>query len=343
MDRIPEGSPALRNLKRVLDASERATNLVKKTLAFSRQGDHEPKPVQIGVIIKEAFEFVRASLPATIEIRINIKTMSDTVIADPTQIYRVLINLCTNAAHAMRDNGGVLEISLEDVDNIDSGTAARYPDLKAGPLLRLTVADTGHGMSREVRERIFDPFFTTKGSSEGTGMGLAVVYGIVKSYGGAIKVESEPGKVSVFQIFFPMFNVAVTPETEAVEPVPGGSEQILFVDDEQVLAKMGQNILQNLGYKVVAKTNSVEALETFRAQPDRFDLVITDQTMPHMTGETLARELVRIRKDIPIILCTGFGKAILEERARAVGIREFITKPFAIRQLAQSIRMVLDG
>ena len=340
--RIPEGSPARRNLKQVLDASDRAKALVNQILAFSRQNDQKPKPVQIGPIIKESFKLLRASLPATIEIRKNIKTMSDMVLADATQIYRVLINLCTNAAHAMQDNGGVLEISLENVD-IDAGVAAQYPDLKAGPFLRLAVSDTGYGMNREVKDRIFNPFFTTRELSGGTGIGLAVVHRIVKSCGGAIKVKSEPGKGSVFQIFFPSFNVAVTPEIEAVEPVPGGSEQILLVDDEQVLAKMGQNILQNLGYKVIAKTDSVEALETFRARPDRFDVVITDQTMPYMTGETLARELMQIRKDIPIILCTGLGKVILKERVMAVGIREIVAKPFVIRQLAQSIRRVLDG
>ena len=341
LGRIPEGSPARRNLKQMLHASDRAKNLVNQILAFSKQKDLKPKPVQISVIINEALKFLRASLPATIEISKNIKTISDTVLADATQIYGVLMNLCTNADHAMRGNGGLLEISLEDVD-IDAGTAAQYPDLKAEPFLRLTVSDTGHGMSREIRERIFDPFFTTKGLSEGTGMGLAMVYGIVKSYGGAIKVKSEPGKGSVFQIFLPKFNAAVTPKTEVFEPISGGSEQILFVDDEQVLAKMGQNILQNLGYKVVAKTSSVEALETFRVQPDRFDLVITDQTMPHMTGETLARELVRIRKDIPIILCTGFSNVISEDRAMSMGIRELVRKPIDVRHIAQSIQRVLN-
>ena len=338
---IPERSPVQRNLKQVLDASDRARALVSQILTFSRQNDHKPKPVQIGPIIKESFKLLRASLSTTIEIRKNIKTMSDTILADATQICQVLINLCTNAAHAMQDNGGVLEIILENVD-IDAGAAAQYPDLKPGPFLRLAVADTGHGINPEIKDLIFDPFFTTRELSGGTGIGLAVVHRIVKSCGGAIKVESESGKGSVFQIFFPKFNVAVTPETEAVEPIQGGSEQILFVDDEQILAKMGQNILQNLGYKVVVKTDSVEALETFRARPDRFDLVITDQTMPHMTGETLARELVQIRKDIPIILCTGLNKAILKERTRAVGMREIVTKPFAIRQLAQSIRRALD-
>ncbi len=341
LGRIPEGSPARRNLKQVLNASDRAKNLVNQILTFSRQGNHKPKPVQISPIIKEAVKFLRASLPATIEIHRNIRTVPDMVLADATQIYQALINLCTNAAHAMRDNGGILEIILKNVD-IDAGVAAQYPELKAGPFLRLTVSDTGHGMNREVRERMFDPFFTTKGPSEGTGMGLAVVYGIVKSYKGAIKVKSEPGKGSAFQIFFPEFNEAVTPEIEALEPIPGGSEQILFVDDEQVLAKLAQKILQKLGYKVVVKTDPAEALETFRAQPDRFDLVITDQTMPHMTGETLAGELMRIRKDVPIILCTGFSNAISEEKAMSVGIREFVTKPFAFRQLAQSIRRLLD-
>ncbi|TFH53243.1 MAG: PAS domain-containing sensor histidine kinase [Methanothrix sp.] len=341
MYQIPEESKARRHLKQVLDASERAKNLVNQILTFSRQKNYQLKPVQIGPIIKEALSFLRASLPATIEIRSNIITVSDTVMADNMQIYRVLVNLCTNAAHAMQDNNGVLEIILEDVD-IDAGIMPQYQDLNTGPVLRLTVSDTGHGMSPEIRKRIFDPFFTTKGPSVGTGMGLAVVYGIVKSCGGAIKVESEPGKGSVFQIFFPRFDGAAAPEIEVFEPIHGGGEQILFVDDEQVLAKLGQNILQNLGYKVVAKTSSVEALETFRIQPDRFDLVITDQTMPHMTGETLASELMRIRKDIPIIICTGYSNVISQERAMSMGIRELVGKPIDMRHIAQTIRRILD-
>ncbi|NOR53102.1 MAG: PAS domain S-box protein [Candidatus Aminicenantes bacterium] len=238
LERIQEENPAWRILKQVLDASDRAKKLANQILDFYRQGNQKPKPVQISAIIKEALKFLRASLPATIEIRKNIRTVSDTVPADATQIYRVLINLCANAAHAMQDNGGVLEVNLEDVD-IDAGAAAQYPDLKAGPFIRLTVSDTGHGMSHEVGKRIFDPFFTTKGPFDGTGMGLAVVYGIVKSYGGAIKVESKPGKGSVFQIFFPKLTETVTPKTEVFDPISGGSEQILFVDDEQALAKMG--------------------------------------------------------------------------------------------------------
>ncbi|MBW2664266.1 MAG: PAS domain S-box protein, partial [Deltaproteobacteria bacterium] len=254
LDRIPEGSPARSNLKQVLDATDRAKDLVSQILAFSRQGNPEPKPVQIGYIVKEALRFLRASLPATIEIRNNIKSMPGTVLADATQVYQVVMNLCVNAAHAMRDSGGVLGVSLENVD-IDAGSAAQYLDLKPGPFLRLTVRDTGHGMNRKVRGRIFDPFFTTKGPAEGTGMGLAVVHGIVKSCGGAIKVKSEPGNGSVFQIFFPRFYESATPEIEMLDPLPTGNEQILFVDDEQVLAKMGQKILQDLGYKVFAKSN----------------------------------------------------------------------------------------
>ena len=252
------------------------------------------------------------------------------------------MNLCTNAAYAMREEGGVLTVSQSDVE-LDVEAAARYPNLPPGSYLRLIVSDTGHGMDRAVMERIFDPYFTTKEPNEGTGLGLSVVHGIVQSYGGVITVDSEPGKGTSFHVVLPRIDREDTPKAETFAPLPTGNERILFIDDEKMLVEMGQEMLESLGYDVVALTNSLEALETFRAQPDRFDLVITDQTMPHKTGAELGRELLRIRPDIPIILCTGFSEIITEKQAEATGIRRFLMKPILRREMAQTIRDLLDG
>jgi len=254
-----------------------------------------------------------------------------------------LMNLCSNAAYAMREKGGVLEVSLTDVDIYPAGAAPPHLDLKPGPYLKLTVSDTGHGIERAIMERIFDPFFTTKRPGEGTGMGLAVVHGIVKSYGGAIVVDSEPGRGSTFDVFFPRIEGNILPEVDSAAPMPTGTEHILFVDDEEDLADMVQQMLERLGYSVVAKTSSLDALEVFKVQPDQFDLVITDQTMPNMAGVDLAKELMRIRPEIPIILCTGFSEVISAEEAKALGIREFVMKPFATRLLAETTRRALDS
>jgi CheY-like chemotaxis protein len=263
------------------------------------------------------------------------------VMGDPTQIHQVLMNLCTNATHAMREKGGALEVGLEDVD-LDADAPVQYPDLKPGPHVRLTVSDTGHGLDPAVMERIFDPYFTTKDKGVGTGLGLAVVHGIVKSHGGTITVYSEVGKGTTFHVLFPRIESVDAEETEVLEPLPKGDERILFVDDEEALVKIGQQMLERLAYEVVPRTSSIEALEAFRAQPDKFDLVITDQTMPNMTGEMLAKELMGIRPDIPIILCTGYSELISKERAKAMGIREYVMKPLVIRELATTIRKVLD-
>ncbi|MBW2018772.1 MAG: PAS domain S-box protein [Deltaproteobacteria bacterium] len=339
---VPEGTPVHRHLLEVLNAGNRAKDLVNQILAFSRQTEQERKPVKISLIIKETLKLLRASLPTTIKIRQYIETDSDMVLADPTQIHQVLMNLCTNAAHAMREKGGVLQIRLADVE-LDPEDAARHPDMNPGPYLRLTVSDTGHGINRAVIERIFDPYFTTKGPGEGTGLGLAVVHGIVKSHGGAITVHSEPGEGTAFQVFLPGIESRVTPEIEAYAPLPTGNECVLFVDDEKVLVRIAKEMLERLGYEVIPRTSSIEALESFRERPDHFDLVITDQTMPNMTGTELAKELMRIRPDIPIILCTGFSEVITPEKAMAMGIREFIMKPLMTRDLAESVRRVLDG
>jgi len=339
---LPEGSLARANLEQALKAGMRAKNLVQQILTFSRKSEQERRPVQIHLIVKEALKLLRSSLPATIEIRQNIDTKCGVVLADPTQIDQVMMNLCTNAYHAMHERGGVLEVSL-NVFEIDAAFARTHANLQEGSYVRLTVSDTGHGMDRATMERIFEPFFTTKAVGDGTGMGLATVHGIVTSHDGAITVHSEPEKGSTFHVYFPRLDSILQPEAQTTEPVPRGKERILFVDDEEQLVRMGQQMLERLGYHVTVRTSSVEAVEAFRAQPDRFDLVITDQTMPNMTGVELAKELMRIRPDVPIILTTGFSEVVTPQEAKNAGIREYIMKPVVARDLAQAIRQVLDG
>jgi PAS domain S-box-containing protein len=329
----------------VLQAGQRAKELVQQILAFSRQREQERRPVQIGHIIKEVVKMLRASLPSTIEMRTSVLSQS-MIMADPTQVHQVLMNLCTNAAHAMQETGGTLELKLEDVE-LEGDFPAPIPDMQPGQYLKLTISDTGHGMNAHVRERIFDPYFTTKGSGEGTGLGLAVAHGIVKSHGGAMSVYSEPGQGSSFQVYLPKLESktgeeAVQPQKGPV-PLASGNECILFVDDEEILCRTGHEILEHLGYRVDVRTSPIEALEAFRAQPERFHLVITDMTMPKMTGIDLASEIKRIRRDLPIILCTGFSEMAILEKARAIGIREIIMKPTDVRNLAEAIRHTLDG
>ncbi len=340
---IAEDSRTKYNLQQSIKATHRARDLVQQILAFSRQARQERKPLDIKPLIKEGLKFLRASLPATIEIRQNMEEDPGTIEADPTQVYQVLMNLCTNAAHAMDEKGGVLEVSLGKAD-MDGEASAAPAGMEPGPYLRLRVSDTGHGMPPEILKRIFDPYFTTKEVGKGTGLGLAVVHGIVKSYGGGITVSSEMGKGSTFDIYFPRVQaMGRASEAERAEPLPfGGHERVLFVDDEKAIVEIGHSMLKYLGYEVEVRTSSIEALELFRAQADRFDLVITDMTMPNMTGDKLAQELLRIRPGIPIILCTGFSEYLTEEKAKALGVRELLMKPLAIRDLAQAVRRVLD-
>jgi CheY-like chemotaxis protein len=249
------------------------------------------------------------------------------------------MNLCTNAAHAMQQGGGVLEVTLEDVDV----TEAEYPDVKPGPYVRLAVSDTGSGMDQATVKRIFDPYFTTKEKGVGTGMGLAVVHGIVRGHDGDVIVDSEPGKGTTFQVILPRIDIAVDKASRSSDALPGGDEHILFVDDEDFLVDVARQMLERLGYKVVGKTDSVEALELFKAEPHGFDMIITDQTMPKMTGDMLAREILRIRSDIPILLCTGYSELMTIDQAKALGIQGLIVKPLVIRQLAGTIREILDA
>ena len=338
---VPEDRRAQANLEEVLKAALRAKDLVRQILTFSRQKEEERTPLSIGPLVKEALRMLRASLPTSIEIRQHIKCKSDFVLADPTQIHQVLMNLCANAAHAMREKGGVLRISLEDID-VDSDAAGKRQDLEPGPYVHLTVSDTGRGMTPGVQEKIFEPYFTTKKTGEGTGMGLAVVHDIVKSYQGAIEVHSEPGKGTTFRVFLPRIEGEVKPETMMPDVVPEGNERILFVDDEAALANLGKYMLERLGYQVESRTSSIEALEAFRAQPDRFDLVITDMTMPNMTGMELAKEIIGIRPTLPVVICTGYSDLISEDKAKAMDIREFIMKPVIKREIAHAVRRVLD-
>jgi PAS domain S-box-containing protein len=342
IEEVSKGGLLHSNLQEVLKAGRRARDLVRQILAFSRQSDQELKPLEISPIIKETLKLLRASLPSTIDIKQHIGANLGTVMTDPTHVNQILMNLCTNAAHAMGENGGILDVSLEKVGN-GTDVGVRFAGLSPGPYLKLAVSDNGHGMAPEVKERIFDPYFTTKEKGEGTGLGLAMVHGIVKSHGGTITVYSEPDMGSTFHVYLPIMETETDQETGSEETVPTGSERILFVDDEQPIADIAKQMVEQLGYTVVTRTSSLEALELFRTEPDEFDLVITDMTMPNMTGEELANELMFIRPDIPIILCTGFSRRVTEKKAKAMGIQAFVLKPILKQELAETIRRVLDG
>jgi len=343
---IPEESRTRSYLEEVLKAAERAKELTKQILVFSRKGESKPgqewSGVQISLIVKEALKLLRATLPTTIEIRQDLAAPPNSlVMADPTQIHQVLMNLCTNAGYAMRETGGVLEVGLEVVE-LGAHAAEVDPDLGPGRYLKLIVGDTGHGMDSATMAKIFDPFFTTKPQGEGTGMGLSVVHGIVKSHGGAITVHSESGQGSVFHVYLPKIEQAAQPGTTGDVNIPTGEGRILLVDDEEALATMGKRILERLGYQVTAMTSPVEAFDIFCARPNDFDLVITDYTMPRMTGTVLAGEIIGIRSDIPIILCTGYSEMITKEKAERMGIRAFIMKPLGMGEMARIVSKVLN-
>lgn len=336
-----EGTALHENLLQILKSGLRAKDLVHQILTFSRQTDEELKPLKVQTIIKEVLKLIRSTLPSTIEIRQHISKKCGPVMANATQIHQIAMNLMTNAYHAMEKTGGKMEITLKKVELGPEamGDSARVP----GPYCCLTVSDTGTGMNKAVIERIFDPYFTTKAISKGTGLGLAVVHGIVKNYGGDIKVTSEPGKGTTFHVYFPQVLTPVeTRETADLSPLGKGTEKILFVDDEEAIVRIVKQMLERLGYHVIVRTSSVEALEAFRAAPDNFDLVISDMTMPNMTGIQLLQKLKEIRPDIPVIICSGFSEQIDDEKARAMGINAYVMKPVVKNDLAKSIRNALD-
>ncbi len=338
---IEEGHPAKNYASHILKAAIRGRDLVRQILMFSHKNEEDRKHFRLGLIIKEAMKLLRASLPSTIDIRARIESENGVILASPTQIHQVLMNLCTNAGHAMREKGGVLEVALSEFE-MDSTSEAPYLGMEPGSYLKMSVSDTGIGMDRAVLDRIFDPFFTTKSPTEGTGMGLAVVHGIVKGHGGGITVKSIPGKGSVFDVYFPRTDLSDAEEGEGPSSFPKGTESILLVDDEEAIIEMAQSMLRRLGYQVTVVNDSLEAREIFRKEPGAFDLVITDHTMPRMTGTELAKDLMEIQPKIPVILCTGYSEMINREMAKDLGIREFIMKPVARSELAHAIRRVLD-
>jgi PAS domain S-box-containing protein len=341
MEDVPEDSPFRDSLNEIYTGSLRARELVKQILTFSRQESGELKLMKIQHIVKEALKLIRSTIPTTIEIKLNINAECGVIKADPTKIHQIIMNLTTNAYHAMENSGGELKVSLNEIrlgelDIIN-------PDMTPGVYACLTIADTGKGMNKELTKKIFDPFFTTKGKGKGTGMGLSVVHGIVKNLGGAIHVYSEPGKGTKFHIYLPVIeNSSEKQEIQAKELIQGGIEKVLLVDDEEAILTMEKLMLERLGYQVSSCTSSIDALETFRDNPDKFDLVITDMAMPNMSGDKLSAELIKIRSEIPTLLCTGFSETISEEKAASLGIKGFLLKPIVMKDFSQKIREVLD-
>ncbi len=328
------------NLRQILRASMRSRDLAKQILTFSRRSTGQEKAVKIAPLLNETCELLRASLPRTIRMELHLRAESDTVHADPSLIQQVVLNLASNAAHAMREAVGTLTMALSSAvlgpDSVPDKT------MRPGRYLKLTIKDTGSGIAPAVQRRMFEPFFTTKEPGQGTGMGLSVVYGIVKGYHGMIEVESAPGLGSTFTVLLPQSDAlaAIEEGGEEASSCPG-KEHILFVDDEPAIVEMTKTMLERTGYRVTAFTDCFEALKVFTGNPGGFDIVITDQTMPDMTGIALAREIMALRKNMPVIICTGFSETVSPELARDAGIREFVLKPVTKREMAQAIRRVL--
>ena len=335
------GEHGRHNIKQILKASKRARDLVKQILTYSRKTGTGKNAIELTPLVKETSKLLRGTLPSTVRIDLKAQTERDTILADQGQIQQVMMNLATNAAYSMREKGGVLTIALTNVSVTEDNMPA--PNLEPGIYVKLRVRDTGTGMTKEVMERIFDPFFTTKEAGEGTGMGLAVVYGIISSHNGAVTVESRPGKGTTFNIFLPCIGAHATKQHEEEEGVaPRGREHILLVDDEESLVEAVSSMLERLGYRVTTALNASQALKIFEKYQDSLDLVITDQTMPGLTGIELAKRMLSVRKDLPIILCTGYSEAVSPEKAKSVGISEFVMKPVAKREVAETVRRVLD-
>jgi len=335
-------NPALQeHLANLATATRRATDLVNQILTFSRQNKAAREPVKLNHIVLEALKLLRASLPASIRIQTELAE-TPTVLANPTAIHQVLMNLCTNSWHAMRHQPGVLKVEMSVVE-VDADFAKTHPDLHPGPHVRLSVCDTGCGMDRATVKRIFDPFFTTKGVGEGTGLGLAVVHGIMKTHDGGISLYSQPGEGTTFHLYFPVLATEAVPQEIKASPIPRGrGERILFVDDEEFLAALGKNMLERLDYSVTMMTSPLEALVAVREQPERFDLVITDLTMPIMDGLNLGRQLLEIQPHLAIILTTGYSGILTTEKVRELGFQDLLTKPGSARTLGEAVHRALQ-
>ncbi len=343
--RNPDCDPkSKRNLGYVLSAAERGRDLIKQILIFSRKDIVQQHPIEIHSVVREAVNLLSKTIPATITINLNIDEQTGRILADETQIHQVVMNLCTNAYHSMLHQGGKISIGLKHCD-VDLFTAAKYPNLRQGSYALLTVADTGEGMAAGVLARNFEPFFTTKAQGKGTGMGLAVVHGIIQSHDGAIGVESSVGEGTTFSVFFPLVSeTAVTKKQLSGKPAPGrGDEHILWVDDEPMLVALGREALEPLGYKLTTTTSAREAISLFQADPSSYDLIVTDQTMPEMTGDLLARTALAVRANVPVIICTGHSDVLNAKDALSIGAKAFLMKPLEVDVLVEEIRQVLDS
>ena len=349
MELCADGDPLHTFMTEILSSSRRAKELVGQILTFSRQSEGTSHPMRITPIVKEVLKQTAASIPDEIKVSRVLATEEDLVLATPTQIHQILMNLCTNALHIMKDTGGELQVRLSSFI-LGRHHRKEFPHLvtreylleeRSQRYLRLSVRDTGRGMDAETMERIFEPFFTTKPSGEGTGMGLAVVHGIVLSLDGSISVESEVGKGSVFHVALPVVNEPAVKQTEDMPDMPSAPHNILFVDDEVGIVKMAEHMLRAMGYNPVVTNQSTKALEIFRQRPDDFDLVISDQVMPEMTGAELSEKILAIRSDMPIILCTGFSESLTSDQAQSLGIREIVMKPVEMNELAQAINRAI--
>jgi PAS domain S-box-containing protein len=334
------GEAAHERLEQVLKGTNRAKELVRQILTFSRRDAPLKKRLELTGVVKEALKLLRATLPANIEIQLDLDTRNDVILADPTQVHQVVMNLCANAAHAMAETGGTLRIGLDNLAAAVNLGGATPP--ASTQLVRLQVADTGHGMDAGVLKRIFEPFYTTKETGRGTGMGLAVVHGIVESHGGTIAVNSQPGSGTCFDLRFPNVSLPLSVGSDSAEDLPRGTESVLLVDDEIFLAELGKDMLEQMGYRVDARTSSVEALAALHAGQGRYDLLITDMTMPELTGDELAARALKLCPDLPVIICTGYSERIDKERAAAIGARTLLLKPLSLHKLATTVRRVLD-
>lgn len=341
MDDIPEWNPVYKNLKKIKEVSLRAAAIVKQILDFSLKKDQDLKPVGAVSIINDAIKLLRSTIPASIVIKKQLPDTEISILGDPTQLQQIMMNLCINASQMMESTGGILEIILE-ILQVDNKEAWKYPDLSPGKYLQIVVKDNGPGIDSGIIDRIFDPYFTTKEVGKGSGMGLAVVRGIVKNHNGVITVVSQLGEGSTFTVYFPISKEQPAKEVKSYSRIPRGEESIIFVDDEEYIAAMFGESLKRLGYKVETKTNPIEVIEMFESNPDHFDLIISDMTMPQMSGVTLSERLKAVRSDIPVIICTGHSSLIDEEKAKTLGIEGFILKPVLLQDIARAIRDVLD-
>jgi len=336
----PDDSNTRKSLAQILAAAKTAKNLVNQILAFSRQSEHEKKPIKVQIVIKEALKLVRSSIPTTVDIKGDIHSDCDPILADPTQIHQIIMNLCTNAYHAMEKTKGEVTVSLKEVELATEDL--KDPAMNTGKYVLLSVADTGMGMTQDTLGRIFNPYFTTKEIGKGTGLGLAVVHGIVKNLSGHINVYSELGKGTEFHIYLPVIESTQDSDQVELPRILKGDERILLVDDKKDVCNIEHQMIERLGYRVTARLSSTDAFEAFRANPHNFDLVITDMTMPDMTGDELARELIKIRPDIPVILCTGFSAKMSQKKMESTRIKGLLMKPVVMQELSGMIRKVLD-